>query len=82
MGILPLPKAKAATRRRLGVVRTSAHITCRGAGFGRGGGLRKGDGAKSRTTGLWVGAGASAITTGILGYVNYRRTGEFGPFRF
>lgn len=32
-----------------------------------------------------IGAGAAvglAATSAVLGYVNYRRTGEFGPFRF
>lgn len=29
-----------------------------------------------------IGAGACAVTTGILGYLAYKQTGEVGPFRF
>jgi len=41
-----------------------------------------GDAATRRATAGWVGAGACAVVTGVIGYLNYRRTGEFGPFRF
>lgn len=44
--------------------------------------VTEGDAAARKAAFLWVGAGVSALTTGILGYVQYRRTGEVGPFRF
>jgi hypothetical protein len=44
--------------------------------------IAEGDAAKRHATTSWVAAVAGAATTGVLGYVNYRRTGEFGPFRF
>jgi hypothetical protein len=44
--------------------------------------VTEGDSAARSATGLWVGAGACALTAGIVGYLQYRRTGELGPFRF
>jgi PEGA domain-containing protein len=41
-----------------------------------------GDAARTRATLYWAGAGVSTLATAILGYVSYKRTGEFGPFRF
>ena len=41
-----------------------------------------GDAAKRASTLSWTGAAAAAVATGVLGYLNYRRTGEVGPFRF
>jgi hypothetical protein len=44
--------------------------------------VTEGDAARRNANLAWVGAGVSAVVTGVLGYVNYRKTGEFGPFRF
>lgn len=44
--------------------------------------VRDGDAARRNAVLSWTGAGASAVATGILGYVHYKRTGELGPFRF
>jgi hypothetical protein len=41
-----------------------------------------GDAANRMAAIGWIGAGAGAIATGVLGYVNYRRTGAIGPLRF
>jgi hypothetical protein len=41
-----------------------------------------GDQAKSIAIGTGVGAGVCAITTGVLGWLSYKQTGEIGPFRF
>lgn len=42
----------------------------------------RGDAARRDATAAWVVAGVGAVATGVIGYLNYRRTGEFGPFRF
>jgi hypothetical protein len=42
----------------------------------------EGNDARRNGTIALAGAGVAAATAGILGYVNYRRTGELGPFRF
>jgi hypothetical protein len=44
--------------------------------------VTEGDAARRNAAVAWVGAGVSALATGVLGYWQYRRTGEFGPFRF
>lgn len=44
--------------------------------------ISRGDAARHGATLGWAGAGACAVATGLLGYWSYRRTGEFGPFRF
>jgi len=44
--------------------------------------VSQGDAARRAGTAAWVGAGVAAAATGALGYLNYRRTGEWGPFRF
>jgi len=44
--------------------------------------VSNGDAARRRATIGWAGASACVLASGVLGYVNYRRTGEFGPFRF
>jgi len=44
--------------------------------------LKDGDGAKRNAIITGVGAGACAVTAGILGYLAYKQTGEIGPFRF
>lgn len=44
--------------------------------------VAEGDDARRRAAAAWAGAAATAAAAGVLGYVNYRRTGEFGPFRF
>ncbi len=41
-----------------------------------------GDAAARRATASWAGTGVSALAAGILGYIQHRRTGEIGPFRF
>jgi hypothetical protein len=41
-----------------------------------------GDSASRNALVAGVGAGVCAVTTGILGYLSYRHTGEVGPFRF
>jgi hypothetical protein len=41
-----------------------------------------GDSASRNAIIAGVGAGACAVTTGILGYLSYKQTGEIGPFRF
>jgi hypothetical protein len=42
----------------------------------------RGDSARRAAAACWTGAGVAAVAAGVLGYVNYRRTGEIGPFRF
>jgi hypothetical protein len=44
--------------------------------------VSSGDSAKSVATIGYVGAGALLITSGVLGYLAYKQTGEVGPFRF
>lgn len=44
--------------------------------------VAEGDAEKRNATIAWMGAGVSAVATGVLGYINYRKTGEVGPFRF
>jgi PEGA domain-containing protein len=41
-----------------------------------------GDAAKGKANQLWIGAGACAVATALVGWVGYKRTGEFGPVRF
>lgn len=41
-----------------------------------------GDAARHDAAVGWACAGLGVLATGTLGYLNYRRTGEFGPFRF
>ena len=41
-----------------------------------------GESARTIAVGAGVGAGAALVATGILGYLSYRQTGDFGPFRF
>ncbi len=44
--------------------------------------LSDGDSAQKRAIVTGIGAGICAVTTGILGYLSYKQTGEIGPFRF
>ncbi len=44
--------------------------------------LSDGDSAHTRAIVTGIGAGICAVTTGILGYLGYKQTGEIGPFRF
>jgi hypothetical protein len=44
--------------------------------------VAEGDAAKGRAALYWTGAGICFAATAILGYVNYRRTGELGPLGF
>lgn len=44
--------------------------------------ISDGDSAKTMATVGFVGAGVTAVTTGILGYLSYKQCGEVGPFRF
>jgi hypothetical protein len=62
-------RAQGALATTEGVARFNAHVV-------------DGDAAKRNGAIAFAGAGVTALTTGILGYVNYRRTGDFGPFRF
>jgi hypothetical protein len=41
-----------------------------------------GDAAKGKANQLWLGAGACAVATALVGWVGYHRTGELGPIRF
>jgi len=42
----------------------------------------EGNRARSVAIGTGIGAGVALVTTGVLGYLSYRQTGEVGPFRF
>jgi hypothetical protein len=44
--------------------------------------VAEGDDARRASLISGVGAAACAVTSGILGYLSYRQTGEVGPFRF
>jgi hypothetical protein len=44
--------------------------------------LSDGDSARSKAYIGAIGAGAALVTTGVVGYIGYRQTGEFGPIRF
>jgi hypothetical protein len=44
--------------------------------------LNDGNSSRNIAIGAGVGAGAAVITTGVLGYLSYKQTGEVGPFRF
>lgn len=44
--------------------------------------VTEGDSARRRATLSFAAAGVSAASMGIIGYIHYRRTGDFGPFRF
>jgi hypothetical protein len=44
--------------------------------------VAEGDAARRRAALYWTGAGLSVAATAILGWINHRRTGELGPWRF
>jgi hypothetical protein len=44
--------------------------------------IADGDSARRLAIGTGIGAGVCAVTTGVLGYLSYKQTGEIGPFRF
>jgi hypothetical protein len=44
--------------------------------------LSDGDAARGKALIGGGAAAACAVTSGILGYLSYRKTGEIGPFRF
>jgi hypothetical protein len=44
--------------------------------------LAEGDRRRDAAIGFGIAAGAGAVTSAVLGYVSWRRTGEIGPLRF
>jgi hypothetical protein len=44
--------------------------------------VTEGDAAARQAAIFWTGAGVCALTAGVVGWIQYRRTGEVGPFRF
>jgi F0F1-type ATP synthase membrane subunit c/vacuolar-type H+-ATPase subunit K len=44
--------------------------------------VKDGDSANKIALGAGIGAGVCVVTSGVLGYLAYKQTGEIGPFRF
>jgi tetratricopeptide (TPR) repeat protein len=63
-------------------LRSSGALTTQGAVDRYNGYVANGDRHSREATMAWASAGAAALATGFLGWINYRRTGAFGPFRF